>query len=154
MSVREKTSWIAVLTTLVIWSYYFNAFWSDALAGRIDGTEIRDLFITCMVISVVIMLGLTLVVAITARQTMDAPPDELERQIEARADKIGFVLLELLAPTVMVGGLLNVDAIRAAFPADPAGSTAIIFVNGFLMTMAVVELVREGTKIVLFRMTA
>ena len=154
MSMREKTSWIAVLTTLVIWTYYFNAFWRDALAGRIDGEGIRNLFIICMVISVIIMLGLNIAAAVTARQSMDAPPDELERQIEARADSIGFKLLELLMPVVLIGGLLNLDAIRTAFPDDPAGSTAIIFVNGFLMTMVVVELVREGTKIIMFRMTA
>lgn len=154
MSVREKTSWIAVLTTLAIWSYYFNAFWSDALSGRIDGEGLRNLFITCLVISVVIMLGLTIAVAFAARRPMDAPPDEMERQIEARADGIGFRLLELLVPIVLVTGLLNIDAIRIAFPDDPAGSTAILFANGFLMTMVVVELVREGTKIILFRMHA
>lgn len=154
MSAREKTSWIAVVTTVIIWSYYFHAFWSDALTGRIDGESIRNLFIICMVISVVIMLGLTIAVTVAARQSMDAPPDELERQIEARADSIGFKLLELLVPVVLIGGLLNIDTIRAAFPDDPAGSMAIIFANGVLMTMVVVELVREGTKIVLFRMTA
>lgn len=154
MSVREKTSWIAVLTTLVIWSYYFSTFWQDALAGRIDGESIRNLFIVCLVISLVVMLGLTIAIAVAARQSMDAPPDELERQIEARADSIGFKLLELLVPVVLIGGLLNIDTIRASFPGDPAGSTAIIFTNGFLMTMVVVELVRECTKIVMFRMTA
>lgn len=154
MSVREKTSWIAVLITLAIWSYYFSVFWGDALAGRIDGEGIRNLFVICMVISVVIMLGLTIAVSVAARQAMDAPPDELERQIAARADSIGFKLLELLVPVVLIGGLLNIDAIRATFPNDPAGSTAIIFVNGFLMTFVLVELVREGVKIVMFRMTA
>ena len=154
MSVREKTSWIAVVTTLVVWIFYFHAFWSDALAGRIDGEGTRNLFIICMVITVVIMLGLNIIVALAARQAMDAPPDELERQIEARADKIGFVLLELLVPVVLIGGLLNIDPIRATFPDDPAGSTAILFANGFLMTMVVVELVRESVKIAMFRMTA
>jgi len=154
MSVREKTSWIAVVTTLVVWIFYFHAFWSDALAGLIDGEGTRNLFIICMVITVVIMLGLNIIVALAARQAMDAPPDELERQIEARADKIGFVLLELLVPVVLIGGLLNIDPIRATFPDDPAGSTAILFANGFLMTMVVVELVRESVKIAMFRMTA
>ena len=154
MSVREKTSWIAVITTLVIWSYYFWVFWSDAAVGRIDGEAVRNLFIICMVISVVIMLGLTIAVSVAARQSMDAPPDELERQIEARADGIGFKLLELLVPVVLIGGLLNVGAITTAFPDDPAGATAIIFVNAYLMTFVLVELVREGTKIVMFRMTA
>lgn len=154
MSMREKTSWIAVLTTLVIWSYYFGVFWSDALAGRLDGEAIRNLFIICMVISVLIMLGLTIAAAVAARQSMDAPPDELERQIEGRADKLGFKLLEVLVPVVLIVGLLNVDAIRTAFPDDPAGSTAIIFVNGFLTIFVLVELVRETVKIILFRMTA
>lgn len=154
MSLREKTSWIAVLTTLVIWTYYFAMFWSNALQGRIDGEQIRNLFIICLSISLAIMLGLTIAMAVAARQSMDAPPDELERQIEARADSLGFKLLELLVPVVLIGGLLNIDAIRTAFPVDPAGSMAIIAANGFLMLIVVVELVREGTKIVLFRMTA
>ena len=154
MSMREKTSWIAVLTTLVIWSYYFSVFWSNALNGRVDGIEVRNLFIICMGISVAIMLGLTIVLAVVARQSMDAPADERERQIEARADSIGFKLLEVLVPIVLIGGLLNLDVIRGAFPADPVGSTAILFTNGFLMTMVVTELVREGVKIVLFRMAA
>lgn len=154
MSMREKTSWIAVLTTLVIWTYYFSVFWSDALGGRVDGEAIRNLFIICMVISVVIMLGLTVAMAVKARQSMDAPPDELERQIEGRADRIGFKLLELLVPVVLIAALLNVNAISSAVPGDPAGSTAIVFANAILMIMVVVELVRETIKIVLFRMTA
>jgi len=154
MSMREKTSWIAVLTTLVIWSYYFSVFWINALNGRIDGVELRTLFIICMGLSVVIMLSLTIAAAVMARQSLDAAPDERERQIEARADSIGFKLLEVLVPIVLIGGLLKLDAIRSAFPADPVGSTAILFANGFLMTMVVTELVRESVKIVLFRMAA
>lgn len=154
MSMREKTAWIAVLTTLVIWGYYFSVFWSSALNGRIDGVEVRNLFIICLGISVAIMLGLTIAAAVAARQSMDAPPDERERQIEGRADNIGFKLLELLVPVVLIGGLLNLDPIRSAFPEDPVGSTAILFANGFLMTMVITELVREGVKIVLFRMAA
>jgi len=154
MSMREKTSWIAVLTTLVIWSYYFSVFWINALNGRIDGVELRTLFIICMGLSVVIMLSLTIAAAVMARQSLDAAPDERERQIEARADSIGFKLLEVLVPIVLIGGLLKLDAIRSAFPADPVGSTAILFANGFLMTMVITELVREGVKIVLFRMAA
>lgn len=154
MSMRERTSWIAVITTLIVWSYYFAVFWGDALSGRIDGTGLRNLFIICLVISVIIMLGLAIALSVRTRQSMDAPPDELERQIEGKADKIGFKLLELIVPVVLITGLLNVDTIRAAYPEDPAGSTAIIFANGFLMSIVLVELVREGVKIVMFRMTA
>lgn len=154
MSLRERTAWVAAITTLVIWGYYFSVFWTETLAGRLDGVWLRNLFVICMIISVVVMLGLAIVASLATRQPMDAPPDELERQITARADRIGFGLLELLLPVALIAGLLNVDAIRSAFPADPAGSTAIIFANGVLMVFILVELVREGVQIVMFRMTA
>ena len=154
VSMREKTSWIAVGTTLVVWTYYFAVLWGDALAGRIDGEALRNLFLVCMGISLAVMLGLNIAMAVASRQSMDAPPDELERQIEGKADRIGFKVLELAVPIVLVAALLNVEAMSKAMPGDAAGSVAVVMANGVLMVMVVVELVREALKIALFRMTA
>lgn len=154
MSMREKTSWIAVGTTLVIWTYYFAVLWGDALAGRVDGVALRNLFLACMGLSLVVMLGLNIVAAMASRQAMDAPPDELERQIEGKADRIGFKLLELAVPVVLVAALFNVENMSRAMPGDPAGSVAVVMANGVLMMVVVVEIVRETIKIALFRKTA
>ncbi|MNU08648.1 hypothetical protein D3C72_2547900 [compost metagenome] len=57
-------------------------------------------------------------------------------------------------PLGLIGGLLATDTIRTAFPADPAGSVALIFANGILMAFVLTEVVRETVHIVSFRMTA
>jgi hypothetical protein len=154
MSFREKNAWIAVLTTLAIWIYYFAAFWLDVFGRQLDGSQVLTRFLICMGISLVVMIGLNVATGVMTPKNIDTPPDELERQIEARADRIGFKLLEALVPLGLIGGLLATDTIRTAFPADPAGSLALIFANGILMAFVLTEVVRETVHIVSFRMTA
>lgn len=154
MSFREKRAWIAVLTTLVVWSYYFGVFWSDVFGGQLVGSPVLTRFLICMDISLVVMIGLNIATGVMTAKNIDTPPDELERQIEAKADRIGFSLLELLVPAVLIGGLLATDTIRSAFPVDPAGNLAVIFANAMLMAFVATEVLREVIHIVSFRMTA
>jgi hypothetical protein len=154
MSFREKRAWIAVVITLVVWGYYFGLFWTEVAAGHVDGGQLLTRFLVCMAISLVLMVGLNLAGGVMTAKNIDAPPDELERQIEADADRFGFHLLELLVPIGLIGGLLATDLIRTSFPADPAGALAIIFANGVLMAFVITEVVREAVHIALFRKTA
>lgn len=154
MSYREKRAWIAIATTLVIWSYYFGAFWLDVISAQLDGGQVLTRFLVCMGLSLAVMITLNIATGVMTRKNMDAPPDEMERQIEARADRIGFALLEWLVPIGIIGGLLSTDALREAFSADPAGAIALIFANGALMALVVTELVREAVHAVSFRMAA
>ncbi|MEO7223327.1 MAG: hypothetical protein ABIY37_12715, partial [Devosia sp.] len=107
MSPRERTAWIAVVSTIVIWSYYFGAFWLDVTAHSLDGGQILTRFIVCMVITLVVMIGLNVATGVMTKKNLDAVPDEMERQIEGRADRIGFRVLEWLIPVVLIVGLLN-----------------------------------------------
>jgi hypothetical protein len=154
MSFREKSAWIAVGTTLIVWTVYFGWFWMDVAGGQLNGQVLLWRFIVCMGISLVVMIGLNLATGVMRKDNIDRPADELERQIEGRADRIGFRLLEVLVPVGLIGGLLMTDTIKSAFPADPAGSVALIFANGVLMAFVITELVREVTHIISFRMTA
>jgi hypothetical protein len=154
MAPRERTAWIAVVSTIVIWSYYFGAFWLDVAARHLQGGQILARFIVCMLIMAAVMIGLNVATGVMTRKNMKALPDEMERQIEGRADRIGFRVLEWLIPVALIVGLLNTGAIAAAFPADPAGSTALIFANGILMVIVLTELMRELVHIVSFRIAA
>jgi hypothetical protein len=134
--------------------YYFAAFWFDVAAARLDGGPLLTRFLICMGVSLAVMIGLSLATGVMSRKNIEAEPDELERQIEGRADRIGFRVLEwAVGPTVIVC-LLQTSRIAEAFPADPAGSTATIFANAILMVMVLTELIRETVHIVSFRMTA
>ena len=45
-----------MVSTVVIWSYYFVAFWLDVAARHLDGGQILTRFIVCMVIMAVVMM--------------------------------------------------------------------------------------------------
>jgi hypothetical protein len=154
MSYREKRAWIAIATTLIIWSYYFGAFWLDVMSGQLDGGQVLTRFIVCMGLSLAVMVTLNIATGVMTRKNIEAPPDEMERQIEARADRVGFVLLEWLVPIGIIGGLLSTDTLREAFSTDPAGAIALIFANGALMAFVVTEIVREAVHVISFRMAA
>ena len=152
MSFREKNAWIAVVTTLVIWTVYFWQVGMAALSGTLDGDAIFWLFVWCLGISIAIMLPVNIAAAILARQNMDAPPDEREREINARANRIGLILLEWLMVAVILSSGLMAGFAREVYAADPAGATAIILINLMLFALAFSALTREIIQIVHFRM--
>eukprot|EP00873_Tetraselmis_striata_P032262 jgi/Tetstr1/452526/TSEL_039562.t1 len=143
MSFREKNAWIAVLTTLVIWTVYFWQVGNAALSGTLDGDAIFWLFVWCLGISIAIMLPINIVAAILARQNMDAPPDEREREIDARANRAGLILLEILMVGMVLSSGFITDFARRAYEADPAGATAIILINLTLFALAFSALIRR-----------
>jgi len=154
MSRRERQAWIASLCTLIVWGYYFAAFWLDVVSGQLDGWHVLNRFLVCMGISLVVMIGLSLLTGVMSKKNLETDPDELERLIEGRADRIGFRFLEWLVPAILIPCLLQTDRIAEAYPDNPAGSTAVIFANAILMGVVLTELIRESVHIASFRMTA
>jgi hypothetical protein len=152
MTFREKNAWIAVVTTLVVWIFYFWQVAAAALSGALDGDRVFWLFVWCFGISIAIMLPVNIVAAILARQNMDAPADEREREIDARANKIGLTLLEWLMVGVILSSGLVAGYARDAYAADPAGATAVMLINLMLFALAFAALMREIIQIVHFRM--
>jgi hypothetical protein len=152
MTFREKNAWIAVVTTLVVWIFYFWQVAAAALSGALDGDRVFWLFVWCFGISIVIMLPVNIVAAILARQNMDAPADEREREIDARANKIGLTLLEWLMVGVILSSGLVAGYARDAYAADPAGATAVMLINLMLFALSFAALMREIIQIVHFRM--
>lgn len=152
MSFREKSAWIAVLCSLAIWSVYFSTVVTTALAGTLDGDRLFWLFVWCLVIAVALMLPLNLVAARLGRQEMDAAPDERERQIDARANRIGLAVLEGLAVGLVLSSGRISDFARQAYAEDPAGAATLMLVNGLLFVLAFSAVLREVIQIVHFRM--
>lgn len=152
MTFREKNAWIAVVSTLVIWSYYFWTVTQMLGAGRLDGDAVFWLFIWCLVATVAVMLPLNLFAALVARQKFGAPPDEREDRIDAQANRIGLGFLEVMM--LAVAGLSGwfSGLARELFPGDPAGAMAIVMANGILLVLVLSAVLREVVQIVHFRL--
>lgn len=151
MSFREKTAWIAVVTTLVVWGYYFFTVWSGVEARALDGQGLWTLFLVCMGITVVLMIGLNLIATRRRMSDFGRPPDELERQMEAGAARVSKTLFEWIVLGIAAGCVVWGRDIAAAFPIDPVGSFAIIVANALLLAGVSTNLLSEIIVIVRFR---
>lgn len=150
MSFREKNAWIATITTLVVWGYYFVEVWRAWEARSVDGLLTR--FLICMGITAILLIGLNLWAARKRLRDFGAPPDELERRIGHSATFAayqirGWLLLALAGTCPWLAGV-----IAPAFPADPAGATAIFIANAILLGLVATEVLVELIHIVRFRM--
>lgn len=154
MSVRERQAWMAVMTTFVLWPYYFFVLFTAIGERSLDGWALLGVFLWTLGIHVVLLLGLAILIARLTREDFDAPPDELERMIEARADKAARRVLELGITAVAIGSLWISDLARQAFGGDPAGATAILMANGLMIVGMVAGLLRETVLVAHFRLTA
>jgi hypothetical protein len=154
MTMREKVAWISVVTSLVIFGWYFWSVWSD-FAGRVlNGDVLFWRFLWCLGIAFVIMLPGSLLAAWLGRQDFDPPPDELETRIEAISNRIGLALLELALAGVVLLSKMVTDLARADYAADPAGATAVMLVNLVLFVAATAAVLREIIVIIQYRMYA
>lgn len=151
MTQREKVAWIATLTSLVIFGWYFWSVWSDFASTRLDGDALFWRFVWCTAIAVAIMLPASLLAAWLSRDAFDPPPDELEREVERKSTRVGLICLELALVTVVLASIWVSDTARADYPDDPAGATAIILVNLMLFVMAASAVLREGVVIAQYR---
>ena len=151
MSFREKTAWIAVITTMVVWGYYFSEVWRGVDARGLDGPALWTLFLVCMGITLVLMLALNLIASRRRLKDFGASPDELERQMEGSAARITKPLFEWAVLGISASALLWGREFAAGFPADPVGSFAIVIANALLFAAVATNVLAEIVIIIRFR---
>jgi hypothetical protein len=152
MSFREKTAWIAVVTTLVVWGYYFFTVWTGIDSRVLDGAGLWTLFLICLGITAVLMIGLNLLATRHRLADFGRAPDELERQMEAGAARVTKTLFEWIVMGIALCCVIWGRDIAASFPADPVGSFAIIVANALLLAGVTTNVLSEIIVIVRFRM--
>ena len=151
MSFREKTAWIAVVTTLVVWGYYFSEVWRGVDARALDGPALWTLFLICTGITVLLLFGLNLLASRRRLQDFGARPDELEKQMESSATMITKPLFEWSVLGISASALLWGRDFAAGFPADPVGSFAIVMANALLFAGVATNVLAEIIIIIRFR---
>ena len=151
MSFRERTAWIAVLTALVVWGYYFSEVWRGYGARALDGQALWTLFLVCMGVTVVLMLGINLFVSRRRLKDFGATPDELEKQLENSAVRITKPLFEWAVLGISASALLWGRDFAAGFPADPVGNFAIVMANALLLAAVATNVLAEIIIIIRFR---
>lgn len=148
---REKVAWISTLTSLVVFGWYFWSVWADFAAVRLDGDILFWRFIWCTGIAIAVMLPASLLAARLGGQKFDPVPDELERDVERGAYRVGLVGLELSLVGIVLASRWVSDIARADYGAEPAGAATVILVNLVLFVLAACAVAREIAVILQYR---
>jgi len=154
MPFREKTAWISMATTILIWGYYTIQAIPPLLAGTADAGDFVGLLIGCTILSVIFQIVLTVAAALAAPREANAPADERERIFELRAARIAYLVSSPLAATVALSAPFVIAAGPHLFPADPLGSAVLLMANGILFSLFAAELIRASVQIFHYRRAA
>ena len=136
MSFREKSAWISFVLLLVVFGSYFGRLAWVLATGR-GGRGLFHFFLALVVALVILEIVLHIVAAKGSPHDARLPKDERERLITMRATQVAF-------PVLVAGGLASIALIHLYV-------SAWLIAHAMLGAIAVAELVKFGTEIVLYR---
>lgn len=137
MPFREKSAWITLATTLIVYGGYFLLIGPRLIAPGATVADFLGPLCGAILLLIVLHVGLTAIAAVVDLKGAQAARDERERMIELRADRAGFYTLQVGAFFAIVTIFWRRDAATMA--------------NVVFLAMTVAEIARAGRTIAGFR---
>lgn len=151
MSFKEKLSWSALVTIVLVWGFYFVRLIQMSADGTLTADRSRWLLFACVIVLVVSHAVSAVVAARSGPRAEVAIQDEREQAIALKASNAAFIVLGTL-----LGGLSAFAYVYAVKQPDllgtePLSTAALIAVNGVVLALALAEAVRHLVSVVLSR---
>jgi hypothetical protein len=132
MPFREKSAWISLLSTFVIYGLYFRSVIQSGIR-RFDFGGLLGTIVALVVMQVI----LHIVVAISAPKDAQTPPDEREKLIDLKASRFAYASLSSCVACACFFGSFQ---------------PPIIFnVNSLLFILVMAEILRSSSQIIQYR---
>lgn len=138
MPFREKTAWISVISTIVIWGGFFG--FMALTRGRHPGPTYMVGFFAAIVLQAILVTVAAIVTAILAPKDASASRDERDHTISRRAYAIAYPVLLTLVLCVAGGVHLGIGAVGMAY--------------GIMGAIVIAEIVHYAAQIVGYRMAS
>ena len=136
MSFREKSTWVLLALTVIVYGWYFATTLGAALGAGVPPVADNVRLFGAVVVMVILSVVAHIVIAILPPKEADAA-DERDRLIELRGDQRGgFVMTVALFSTL---GLAL------------AGASVFWIAHGALAGLVISELVKAVTKLIDYR---
>jgi len=141
MSFRERSAWISLVVTPLIWGGYFWKIWPDIQDDGALNVRTVGMFIGTLVLLVIVQIVLATILATVAatlnRRTEEQPMDERDQLIDLKATRLGFYALSTL--------LIGVSSLWLL------GMSPLVMANGILAAMVVAETLRSASIVFAYR---
>jgi len=151
MPYREKTAWLSIAVTLIVWGYYFARLLPAIGDPGADAGDYIGLFVGCTIVSILVQIALAIPIALMSRGEADARPDERETRIDAFSGRIAYLVLLALVATIALTSPGLIPAAPFLFPAAPTAGIVLVLANALFAALLVAEIVRSGLQIAMFR---
>lgn len=158
MSHRERSAWAELAVTGAVWGWYFWVLVAGARSGAIAEQgfigAMGVTLATAMLLSIVVAIGSSLLVEVTARRTRRGAHDEREAWAGLRATRFAHgllivLILGLAAAGFGFGSLGGAGMIERAAAAMSNG--LVLFANGAVAALVLAEMAHYAALIVFLR---
>lgn len=141
MSFRERSAWISLVITPVIWGAYFWKIWPDVVDDGALSVATAGMFVGTVVMLVIVQIVLAIVLAIVAavlrQRSEEQPMDERDQLIDLKAIRVAYYVITALL--IAVSGLWLF------------GMSPLVMANGILAAMVIAEILRAGSVVLAYR---
>ena len=144
MPFREKSAWASLAATVAVYSVYFTILLQRAPAGPGQMQPYLGLLFGCVVTLIVVQIILQSAIAIAMRGQARLPPDERERLINLKSDRIAMGVLSASVACLWLGCMI--------VPAALTGGG--VLANLMLLTLVLSAAVKYASQIVYFHRAA
>jgi hypothetical protein len=146
MSFREKTAWVGLVSTLVVFVPYFIYVFGLASRRELEPGPVTGAFVALVIFSILLGIVSGIVVAVTSKQE---PKDERDAAIESRAYRHAYFVLATLCFTAV--GLVSVlSLVRPALP-DGRLLAPMLIGQVFLLCFVAAESTKYLTQALSYR---
>ncbi len=153
MSYREKSAWVSLVSTLLIWGGYFVALFRGLLSGQAGLMSFAGLFVGCIFLVVVVQVVLAILIALQSPSEAEAAPDERERRIDDQAGRRAYWVLSSLTLTLVL--CLPVALLLwPAFRQGPGPQGLMLAASGVFLAITLAEVVRSASQVLDYRRLA
>jgi hypothetical protein len=137
LTFQEKRIWVSLLTTLVIFGYYFKNVYESFRSSAVDPGEMIGLFISVTVMLIIVEIFSEILLSFGAGRDAKQPKDERDRLIELKATKFAYYLL-------MAGIWISFAAVFSTSP-------RITMPNALLFFLVLAEVVKFALQLFFYR---
>lgn len=152
MSFEEKSAWAVLLSTVLVWGFYFVAAVTLAVPPDVKPFPLFGFFIAAIVAQTVVLVVMHVAIALHAvvRRKELAQPDERDRLIAMRAERNANWVLSFgsmsVALVLIWGGTFD------ALPMPPWSMPApYVFGHLLVVVFALAEVVNRVSQIIAYR---
>lgn len=144
MPFREKSAWASLAATVAVYSVYFTILLQRPPAGPSQMQPYLGLLFGCVVTLIVVQIILQSAIAIAMRGQAQLPPDERERLINLKSDRIAMGVLSASVACLWLSYII--------VPAAVTGSG--VPANLMLLTLVLSAAAKYASQIVYFHRAA